>query len=386
MPGQEDPRGWAQGSGRPRGWAQGSGRPLGRLPQASTGGGGEAAAWVRDASHLQCNYHIVIRVAHVAEQPLLVRGALREVDRPRARRGVLAAGDALLRLRSSVDVRDQDPVGAAVKRLLDASPVLVPSHTHHRLGLAGVDGQDHVRQPGARAGEGLIRGPLVKEGSAGMSEQTAAGKALRLWVHRTVLRVNQKPVVPRAAQLLSDGGRATVEEEAHLRLTSLQLGLEDLTTLIGDRHSVLCRRAIDRVVSRRMQMFAWNQHFSSTPCVQRCPSHNTRDKWHMRDSSSHPIYSSRRGACVRVDPRSEGLLRVGVSDDHNALAAPPSPLSDADTPVCWPAARCIFGRLALSRAFFGRAVLRSRSLGPRLSPLAARCRCARLVLCIRTVA
>ena len=54
----------------------------------------------------------------------------------------------------------------------------------------------------------------------------------------------------------------------------------------------------------------------------------------MRDSSSPPIYSSRRGACVRVDPRSEGLLRVGVSDDHNALAAPPSPLSDADTPVC----------------------------------------------------
>ena len=118
---------------------------------------------MRDASHLQRNYHIVIRVAHVAEQPLLVRGALREVDRPRARRGILAAGDALLRLRSSVDVRDQDPVGAAVERLLDASPVLVPSHTHHRLGLAGVDGQDHVRQPGARAGEGLIRGPLVKE-------------------------------------------------------------------------------------------------------------------------------------------------------------------------------------------------------------------------------
>ena len=93
-----------------------------------------------------------------------------------------------------------------------------------------------------------------------------------------------------------------------------------------------------------MQMFVLNQHFSSTPCVQRCPSHNTRDKWHMRDSSSPPIYSSRRGACVRVDPRSEGLLRVGVSDDHNALAAPPSPLSDADTPVCSPFARCIFRR------------------------------------------
>ena len=69
-----------------------------------------------------------------------------------------------------------------------------------------------------------------------MREQTAAGKALRLWVHRAVLGVNQKPVVPRAAQLLSDGGRATVEEEAHLRLTSLQLGLEDFPTLIGDRH------------------------------------------------------------------------------------------------------------------------------------------------------
>lgn len=72
-----------------------------------------------------------------------------------------------------------------------------------------------------------------------MSEQTAAGKALRLWVHRPVLRIDQKPVVSRAAQLLSDGGRATVEEEAHLRLTSLQLGLEDLPTLIGDRHSVV---------------------------------------------------------------------------------------------------------------------------------------------------
>ena len=77
-----------------------------------------------------------------------------------------------------------------------------------------------------------------------MSEQTAAGKALRLWVHRPVLSVNQKPVVPRAAQLLSDGGRATVEEEAHLRLTSLQLGLEDFPTLIGDRQSGVCVRSI----------------------------------------------------------------------------------------------------------------------------------------------
>ena len=80
---------------------------------------GGDAAWVHNASHLQRNHHVVIGVSHVAEQALLVGGALREVDGARALRGVLAARDALLRLCGSVDVRDQDSVGAAVERLLD---------------------------------------------------------------------------------------------------------------------------------------------------------------------------------------------------------------------------------------------------------------------------
>ena len=128
-----------------------------------------------------------------------------------------------------------------------------------------------------------------------MSEQTAAGKALRLWVHRPVLSVNQKPVVPRAAQLLSDGGRATVEEEAHLRLTSLQLGLEDLPTLIGDGHSGVLI-VPDRVHEECRCLFS----ISTFPArrVYSVPSHNNK----------------RHGACVRDSSSSSYFL--GVDDEE----------------------------------------------------------------------
>ena len=130
-----------------------------------------------------------------------------------------------------------------------------------------------------------------------MSEQAAAGKALRLWVHRPVLRIDQKPVVSRAAQLLSDGGRATVEEEAHLRLTSLQLGLEDLPTLIGDRHSVVVDVFVRRLCREECRCLFPISTFPARR-VYSVPSHNNK----------------RHGAACETPP--PPLTILGVDDEE----------------------------------------------------------------------
>ena len=103
---------------------------------------------VRDAISsldLQGDQNVVVVAASVPQQTLLVHRALREVHRARASLAerIQAARDASRSLLRVVDVRDQDAVRTEVQRLLDAVAIVVPSHTHHRLGATVLDGTEH---------------------------------------------------------------------------------------------------------------------------------------------------------------------------------------------------------------------------------------------------
>ena len=70
--------------------------------------------------HLQRDDDVRVRVADVAQQPRLVRAALRKVDRARTCGRVTGTAHGLPRLFGRVDVGHQHAVGAQVQRLLDA--------------------------------------------------------------------------------------------------------------------------------------------------------------------------------------------------------------------------------------------------------------------------
>ena len=132
--------------------------------------------------------------AGVAEQSGFVHAALREVDRPRAHRGILGATDGLAGFGGGVDIGNEDAVRAHVEGLLDAGAVGVSADPDKRLGAAVHDAAEHGRK--------------------------------FFVAHGAVLGVDQKPVVSAVRELLGNGRAVSVEEQAHLGAAGAELLLE----------------------------------------------------------------------------------------------------------------------------------------------------------------
>src|SRR5207302_4071213 len=92
-----------------------------------TGNGGDLGDVfdARRCLNLQSDDAVVVKVAGVTKKPGFVHAALRKVDRARAHGGILHATHGLTRFVGSVDVGDEDTVGAHVERLLNAGAVVI---------------------------------------------------------------------------------------------------------------------------------------------------------------------------------------------------------------------------------------------------------------------
>ena len=90
------------------------------------------------------------------------------------------AVDSEVNFGSSIDVRNQDAVGSGVQGLLDAVSVIVSSDSDETLSLTLVDGRDLVGQT--------------------------------LVVERSMLGVNQEPVISGLTELFSNDGAVRIQE------------------------------------------------------------------------------------------------------------------------------------------------------------------------------
>lgn len=137
----------------------------------------------------------------IAEKTGVVGASQREVDGSRS--VVLAwlweeaAAGGLIDLGSGVDVRNQNSVRSSVERLLDSESVGVALDSDKAEGMALVDGRDLVRET--------------------------------LIIERSMLGINQQPIVGADTELFSDHRRVRIDEQTHLGLVVLQLSLELLT-------------------------------------------------------------------------------------------------------------------------------------------------------------
>src|SRR6266849_1302295 len=84
----------------------------------------------RSCLYLQSDDAVVVVVTGISEQAGLVHAALWEVDRARADGGILGATHGLPRFFGSVDVGDQNAVGAHVEGLLNSRTIVVSTHPH----------------------------------------------------------------------------------------------------------------------------------------------------------------------------------------------------------------------------------------------------------------
>ncbi len=137
---------------------------------------------------------IVVRSACVTEQAAFVHATLREVDRARADARIFRATDRLSRFFSGIDVGDQYSVSAEIESLLNARPVVISAHPHHRLGTAARDAAQH-------GGKFFV-------------------------IHGTMLGIDEQPVIAAMGKLFCHGRAVRVQKQAHLGLAFAQLFLE----------------------------------------------------------------------------------------------------------------------------------------------------------------
>jgi hypothetical protein len=103
-----------------------------------------------------------------------------------------------------VDIGNENAVSAEIEGLLDSRTVVVSADADDGLGPAVGNGCQH-------GGKFFV-------------------------VHRSVLGVDQQPVVAAVGQLLGNGGAVSVQEQAHLRRAFAQLFLEIGATEGGFGH------------------------------------------------------------------------------------------------------------------------------------------------------
>src|SRR4029077_3956039 len=143
---------------------------------------------------LESKHDVCVGPAGIAKETLSIHAALREVDGAGTGGGIAPASDCGASLVGTVDVGDENAIGAEVKRLLDARTVAVAAH----------------------ADEGLC---------ADIGDATKHGRKFFV-SHRPVLGVDEQPIVTAVRQLLRDSGGMRVQEDAEFGSSSAQLFFE----------------------------------------------------------------------------------------------------------------------------------------------------------------